>query len=278
MKLEVKGLTKTFGNNRVLDGVSAVFETGNIYGLFGRNGVGKSTFFRCIDDRIPFDGGTVEVDGMDVRDNAGLITLANDDNMFPSDMKVRDIVRSFSSLRDIDEEPVLRDLYSWGVDARRKWEKLSTGGRTMLMNALAINSASPFILLDEPVLGLDALNRDALYTRLLEDFGEDRCIVISSHIIDEVASFASHVMFLHGGHVTLSMPSEEIADKAHILSGSQEALSKVSGNWKLVSKGSRLGVPYMCVIGDVESIGDDVRDERVDLQRLFIEMTRKEEK
>ena len=278
MKLEVKDLVKTFGGRRVLDGVSAVFETGNIYGLFGRNGVGKSTFFRCIDDRIPFEEGSIEVDGVDARDGSGLVALANDDNMFPSDMLVRDIVRSFASLRDIDEEPVLRDLDSWGVDARRKWEKLSTGGRTMLMNALAINSACPFILLDEPVLGLDALNRDALYTRLLEDFGDDRCLVISSHIIDEVASFASHVMFLQNGHVTLSMPSDQIADRAHMLSGSQEALSKVSGNWRLVSKGSRLGVPYMCVIGDVESIGDDVRDERVDLQRLFIEMTREEEK
>lgn len=148
----------------------------------------------------------------------------------------------------------------------------------MLMNAMAINSACPFILLDEPVLGLDALNRDALYTRLLEDFGDDRCLVISSHIIDEVASFASHVMFLQNGRVTLSMPSDEIADRAHMLSGSQEALSKVAGDWRLVSKGSRLGVPYMCVIGDVESIGDDVRDEMVDLQRLFIEMTREEEK
>ena len=223
----------------------------------GRNGVGKSTFFRCIDDRIPFEEGSIEVDGVDARDGSGLVALANDDNMFPSDMLVRDIVRSFASLRDIDEEPVLRDLDSWGVDARRKWEKLSTGGRTMLMNALAINSACPFILLDEPVLGLDALNRDALYTRLLEDFGDDR---------------------LQNGHVTLSMPSDEIADRAHMLSGSQEALSKVAGDWRLVSKGSRLGVPYMCVIGDVESIGDDVRDERVDLQRLFIEMTREEAK
>ena len=85
-------------------------------------------------------------------------------------------------------------------------------------------------------------------------------------------------MFLQNGHVTLSMPSDEIADRAHMLSGSQEALSKVAGDWRLVSKGSRLGVPYMCVIGDVESIGDDVRDERVDLQRLFIEMTREEAK
>ena len=78
MKLEVKNLVKTFGGRRVIDGVSAVFETGNIYGLFGRNGVGKSTLFRCIDDRIPFEEGSIEVDGVDARDSSGLVALANE--------------------------------------------------------------------------------------------------------------------------------------------------------------------------------------------------------
>lgn len=276
MKLEIKNLKKAFSGNVVLDSLSLCLETGHIYGLFGRNGVGKSTFFRCISDQMNFDGGEVLFDGNDVRRNdvSSQMILSNEDNLFPSSVRVRDIVASFSAMRNVDEELIRNDLKAWGIDEKKRWEKLSTGQRTMLKNALALESGASFIFLDEPVLGLDAINRDAFYTRLLEVFSEDRCIVVSSHIIDEVASFASDIIFLEGGHITLEMPSEELSGKAHMLSGHGEKLDQVKGSFRLVSRGEKLAVPYICIVGDLESIPDGVLDETIDLNRLFIESTK----
>ena len=274
MRLEVSGLVRSFGKKRVLDGIDMAFSTGRIYGLFGRNGVGKSTLFRCICDQLPFEEGSVTVDGEDVRKRkAPLATiLAGEDNLLPSDMKVKDIVSAFAALRAVDADRIMADLGKWGVETARKWERLSTGQRTMLKNALALGSRAPFIFLDEPVLGLDAVNREALYTRILESAGEDVCLVISSHIIDELAVLASDIIFLDKGKVCLAEERDELEAKAMLLSGPSASLDAVKGDFRVVSRGERLSVPYMCILGTVTEAGDDIRVERADVQQLFVEI------
>ena len=176
--LEVKNLRKRYGQNLVLDGISLTFESGNIYGLFGRNGAGKSTLFRCINDLLPYDEGSILLDGAEYRDLAKekrkLLAIANEDNLFPADANIKAMASAYAYLRNIDEEKLLSDIDRFSLPARKKWEKLSTGERTMLKNVFAINSGASFIFLDEPVLGLDAINRDELYRRLLEDFSEEK--------------------------------------------------------------------------------------------------------
>ena len=144
----------------------------------------------------------------------------------------------------------------------------------MLKNVFAINSGASFIFLDEPVLGLDAINRDELYRRLLEDFSEEKTYIISSHIIDEVASFASYIYFLDSRRIVLEGESELIQQQSFILSGSSVDLAGVKGNFSIISRGNRLGSEYMCVLGKIEEVPASVKMEKTDLQQLFIEMTK----
>ena len=278
MKLEVKNLRKRYGQNLVLDGISLTFESGNIYGLFGRNGAGKSTLFRCINDLLPYDDGSILLDGAEYRDLAKekrkLLAIANEDNLFPADADIKAMACAYAYLRNIDEEKLLSDIDRFSIPARKKWEKLSTGERTMLKNVFAINSGASFIFLDEPVLGLDAINRDELYRRLLEDFSEEKTYIISSHIIDEVASFASYIYFLDSRRIVLEGESELVQQQSFILSGSSVDLAGVKGNFSIISRGNRLGSEYMCVLGKIEEVPASVKMEKTDLQQLFIEMTK----
>lgn len=278
MKLEVKNLRKRYGQNLVLDGISLTFESGNIYGLFGRNGAGKSTLFRCINDLLPYDEGSILLDGAEYRDLARekrkMLAIANEDNLFPADANIKSMASAYAYLRNIDEEKLLSDIDRFSIPARKKWEKLSTGERTMLKNVFAINSGASFIFLDEPVLGLDAINRDELYRRLLEDFSEEKTYIISSHIIDEVASFASYIYFLDSRRIVLEGESELIQQQSFILSGSSVDLAGVKGNFSIISRGNRLGSEYMCVLGKIEEVPASVKMEKTDLQQLFIEMTK----
>ena len=278
MKLEVKNLRKRYGQNLVLDSISLTFESGNIYGLFGRNGAGKSTLFRCINDLLPYDDGSILLDGAEYRDLAKekrkLLAIANEDNLFPADANIKAMACAYAYVRNIDEEKLLSDIDRFSIPARKKWEKLSTGERTMLKNVFAINSGASFIFLDEPVLGLDAINRDELYRRLLEDFSEEKTYIISSHIIDEVASFASYIYFLDSRRIVLKGESELIQQQSFILSGSSVDLAGVKGNFSIISRGNRLGSEYMCVLGKIEEVPASVKMEKTDLQQLFIEMTK----
>lgn len=278
MKLEVKNLRKRYGQNLVLDGISLTFESGNIYGLFGRNGAGKSTLFRCINDLLPYDEGSILLDGAEYRDLARekrkMLAIANEDNLFPADANIKSMASAYAYLRNIDEEKLLSDIDRFSIPARKKWEKLSTGERTMLKNVFAINSGASFIFLDEPVLGLDAINRDELYRRLLEDFSEEKTYIISSHIIDEVASFASYIYFLDSRRIVLEGESELVQQQSFILSGSSVDLAGVKGNFSIISRGNRLGSEYMCVLGKIEEVPASVKMEKTDLQQLFIEMTK----
>lgn len=278
MKLEVKNLRKRYGQNLVLDDISLTFESGNIYGLFGRNGAGKSTLFRCINDLLPYDEGSIMLDGAEYRDLARekrkMLAIANEDNLFPADANIKSMASAYAYLRNIDEEKLLSDIDRFSIPARKKWEKLSTGERTMLKNVFAINSGASFIFLDEPVLGLDAINRDELYRRLLEDFSEEKTYIISSHIIDEVASFASYIYFLDSRRIVLEGESELIQQQSFILSGNSVDLTGVKGNFSIISRGNRLGSEYMCVLGKIEEVPASVKMEKTDLQQLFIEMTK----
>lgn len=278
MKLEVKNLKKRYGQNLVLDGISLTFESGNIYGLFGRNGAGKSTLFRCINDLLPYDEGSILLDGAEYRDLARekrkILAIANEDNLFPADADIKAMACAYAYLRNIDEEKLLSDIERFSIPLKKKWEKLSTGERTMLKNVFAINSGASFIFLDEPVLGLDAINRDELYRRLLEDFSEEKTYIISSHIIDEVASFASYIYFLDSKRIVLEGESELIQQQSFILSGSSVDLDGVKGNFSIISRGNRLGSEYMCVLGKIEEVPASVKMEKTDLQQLFIEMTK----
>ena len=131
MKLEVKNLRKRYGQNLVLDSISLTFESGNIYGLFGRNGAGKSTLFRCINDLLPYDDGSILLDGAEhsdlAKEQSKLLAIASEDNLFPADANIKAMACAYAYVRNIDEEKLLSDIDRFSIPARKNGKSFQQG-------------------------------------------------------------------------------------------------------------------------------------------------------
>lgn len=278
MKIECSNIDKNFGSVKALKGVNLTFENGHIIGLFGRNGAGKSTLLKCIGNRIYPTNGEITIDGTPLYDNTKLFSsvfMIGEENMFPSETRIKDI---FSYLGDSgagDKEKAFALAKEFSLDVKKKWEKLSTGYRTIFKDILALSSKSKFVFFDEPVLGLDASYRDLFYERLLSSFSPDRCFVVSTHLIEEIEPLVDRIIIIERGEILREGDKEQILDNVFLYSGKKESVMETTKNLKVIRKRSLLGKYSEIVEGRGEE-RSGVNIEKIDLQRYFVELTKEE--
>lgn len=278
MKIECSNIDKNFGSVKALKGVNLTFESGHIIGLFGRNGAGKSTLLKCIGNRIYPTNGEITIDGTPLYDNTKLFSsvfMIGEENMFPSETRIKDI---FSYLGDSgagDKEKAFALAREFSLDVKKKWEKLSTGYRTIFKDILALSSNSKFVFFDEPVLGLDASYRDLFYEKLLSSFSPDRCFVVSTHLIEEIEPLVDRIIIIERGEILREGDKEQILDNVFLYSGKKESVMETTKNLKVIRKRSLLGKYSEIVEGRGEE-RSDVNIEKIDLQRYFVELTKEE--
>jgi sodium transport system ATP-binding protein len=212
--IEVVQLHKTFGDVQAVRDVSFVAPDGRITGLLGPNGAGKSTTMRLIAGTLEPDSGAALVDGFDtqgerVKAQQRIGVLADKRGLYER-LTARENIRYFGRLHDvpgpelerrIDELVVLLDM---GDLADRRTEGFSTGEKVKVAIARALVHEPQNVMLDEPTTGLDVMStrtmREAI--RRLRDDG--RCILLSSHIMQEVAMLCEHIVVIAGGSVRAS--------------------------------------------------------------------------
>ena len=172
-RIEVKGISKSFGDTVALDNVSVNFESGKIYGLLGRNGAGKSTLLNIISNRLFADAGTVFVDGEPAIENdraESKLYLMSEKNYYPEEMKVKEVLKwtkeFYGDYFDMESAESMAEIFK--LDLNKKTSKLSTGYKSIYKVVTALNLNTPYLFLDEPVLGLDANHRDLFYDLLLK--------------------------------------------------------------------------------------------------------------
>ena len=162
MSIEIKDIKKSFHTTKALDGVSCSFERGHIIGLLGRNGAGKSTLIKCIGNRLYQNEGSILIDGNEVRKSPKdfeRITIVGDENMLPSSTKLKNVFKMMDDMGVGSEEKALVLSKKFKLDVNKKWEKLSTGYRTIFKDILGLASNREYVFFDEPILGLDANHR-----------------------------------------------------------------------------------------------------------------------
>lgn len=190
MSIECKDITKQFGSTRALDQVSLTLEPGHIYGLLGNNGAGKSTLLSILTDRQLPDQGTVTVDGQPVRNNdAALhkVFMVGEQNFFPEDMKIKRALHTMTYFYpDFDLRRAHGQAKQFGLSLKKKIPALSTGYSSIFRLILGLSVNTPYVIFDEPVLGLDAQHRELFYRLLVEKFMAQSCtILLSTHLISE---------------------------------------------------------------------------------------------
>ncbi|MEE4212824.1 MAG: ABC transporter ATP-binding protein [Parvularcula sp.] len=211
--LDIKGLTKTYPNGvRALDGVDLTIGKG-MYGLLGPNGAGKSSLMRTLATLQSADKGSVTFDGIDLLKNPDPVRrmlgyLPQDFGVYPriSAIKLLDHIAVLKGLSNAKErktivEELLRQTNLW--DVRKKAPATYSGGmRQRFGIAQALLGDPKLIIVDEPTAGLDPEERNRFHN-LLSEIGENVVVILSTHIVEDVADLCADMAIMHQGRIAM---------------------------------------------------------------------------
>lgn len=218
--IEVQGLSKSFGTVKAVQEISFSAADGQITGLLGPNGAGKSTTLRMLYTLLKPDSGSARIDGfditrspLDVQTRIGVLSDAQ--GLYPR-LTTRENIRYFGRLHNLNGEKLegqidqLIGMLDMQFIADRRTEGFSTGERLKVAIARALVHNPGNVLLDEPTNGLDVKSTRAMrqFIQRLRDAG--KCIVLTSHIMQEVAALCDHIVIISSGVVAAQGTAAEL--------------------------------------------------------------------
>lgn len=278
--IETKNLCKSYRKSEALIDASLRFEENKIYGLLGRNGAGKTTLLNCIDGRIFSSSGEILMDGEPIPENdkkLNDIYLMTEQMLYPENMKIKDIFKwSANFYPDFDIPYAMRISEKFGLDVNKKSKALSTGYSSILKCVISLSVNTKYVFFDEPVLGLDANHRDLFYRLLIEKFSEEPfTAVVSTHLIDEVASIIEDVIIIEQGRVLRQDSCEQLLKNGYTISGRAADVDSFIIGKQILSADSIGGLKTVCVMEplDRSKVPPELNVTKLDLQKLFIQMT-----
>lgn len=282
MAIEFQHVNKTFGDTRALEDVSLIFEEGKIYGLLGNNGAGKSTLLNILTGRLCPDSGTVTVDGAPAGSDAALsrLFLVGEKNLYPDDMKVKRALDTAALFYPDFDRAYAEDLArQFGLPLNKKINSLSTGYGSIFRIVLGLSVNTPYVLFDEPVLGLDAQHRDLFYKLLVRKYAESPCtMVISTHLIAEVADLIEHTVIIRKGRILQDAPTEALTAACWAVSGPAGLVDGWAAGRNVLTTTALGGLKTVCVRGAVEEeLPAGLERRRVGLQEYFISLMEEED-
>lgn len=210
MYVEVHHLTKTIKRKTVLRDVNAEFERGNIYGIVGPNGSGKTMLLRAICGFIRPDTGTVSIDGKPVEFNKKLPesvgVIIENPGFIPSQSAMENLRYLADINHAFDQHEIMRllDLFGLRNHAQEKVRSYSLGMRQKLAIVQALMEHQPLILLDEPTNGLDERSVTVFLEEMKRQRDAGRTVLIASHHSDELSRIANHLYLMSDGVLSSS--------------------------------------------------------------------------
>jgi sodium transport system ATP-binding protein len=221
--IEVENLYKTFhtkaGPVHAVRGVTFQARDGEITGLLGPNGAGKTTTLRMLYTLMSPDQGTVRVDGIDIQADATSVRrrlgVLPDARGVYKRMTARENIEYFGRLNGLDDATIAQRItqlaQTLGMDfLERRTEGFSQGQRTKTAIARALVHAPKNVILDEPTNGLDVMTTRGLRGFLQQLRSEGRCVILSSHIMQEVTALCDRIVVIAGGEVKACGTPEEL--------------------------------------------------------------------
>lgn len=281
-RLVAENIVKTYGNKNALDGVSLTLESGKIYGLIGRNGAGKTTLLSILTSQNPATSGSVQFDGQPVWENPAVLDqLCFSRELNPmagnnaNTMKVKEYLRIAATFFPYWDKAMAEELVKiFGLDIKKRINKLSKGMMSMVTVIVALASKAPFTFLDEPVAGLDVVAREQFYRILIDEFTETgRTFVISTHIIEEAADVFEEVIMVDKGKILLKENAQELMERSVHVSGHADEVDQAVAGLNVYREeklGRSKGVTVMLKPGQKIDTSYDVHVQKISLQKLFV--------
>ena len=236
--IQAEGLHKSFGAKNAVEGVSFVARDGEITGLLGPNGAGKTTTLRMLYTLMRADSGRVLVDGIDAQTHPvevrRLLGVLPDARGLYRRLTARENIRYFAALQGLTAEQtraridlLIKTLAMEDI-ADRRTEGFSQGERLKTAIARALVHDPSNVVLDEPTNGLDVMATRSLREFLRQLKSEGRCVLFSTHIMQEVAALCDRIVIIAQGRVVAEGSAAEIQEQAHEQS-LEEAFMKIIG-------------------------------------------------
>lgn len=280
MSIDIKNVSKSFGNIKALDDISLEFKENKIYGLFGRNGAGKSTLLNIISNRIFANSGEVLIDGENAVENdraQGEIFLMSEAMLYPESMKIKDAFRLTKEFYDdFDVDYANRLSEQFGLKTNKKTKGLSTGYKSIFKIIVALATNVKYLIFDEPILGLDASHRDLFYKLLIENYDKNpRTIIISTHLIEEISTIVEDVVIIKDGKLIKQQSCEELLNMGLTVTGAEALVNEFAKDKNIIGSDTLGNYKSIYMLGNIDknNIPSGLEVSKLDLQKLFIQLT-----
>lgn len=280
--IQIKNITKRYNDVTALDNISFSFEYGKIYGLLGRNGAGKSTLINIIANRIFPDSGEILIDGIPTKENMEVhekIHCMSEKDLYNTSLKVKEHFKwmsRFYSCFDIEKAYSIAEKFN--LNTNKKFKQLSKGYQSIFKLTAAVALNVPYLIFDEPVLGLDANHRELFYNILLSDYEENpRTIIFATHLIEEVANIIEDVVIIESGKLLLQDSVENLLETGYCVSGMTSEVDKFCAGKKVIGEDILGGMKLAYILGQREELpqNSNLQITNMNLQKLFVKLTEK---
>lgn len=241
--VEVSGLTRKYRDVTAVNDATFTIEEGAIYGLLGRNGAGKTTMMNLLTGQDFATSGTIRIFGEHPVENAEVLQqtcFIKESQRYPEDFKPKHVFASAPHFfPNWDQSFADRLIKDFRVPLDRRMKKLSRGQTSAVGVIVGLASRARLTFFDEPYLGLDAVARQIFYDRLLEDYARHpRTVILSTHLIDEVADLLEHVIVIDEGRIIINAAADDVRGYATAIVGATSAVDKFIGDREVLHRDS----------------------------------------
>lgn len=264
MSIEVKNISKVYGEQKALNNVSFSIKKGEIVGFLGPNGAGKSTMMKILTSYLPASEGEAFVNGFDVKKEELQVQKSvgylSEQNPLYLDMFVKEYLLFNAGIYKIPKTEVDKVIEATGLtpEAHKKISQLSKGYKQRVGLATALLHNPEVLILDEPTTGLDP-NQLIEIRQLIKNTGEDKTVLLSTHIMQEVEAICDRVIIINKGEIVLD-------EKLSELKKNQQQIIEVEFDYRVeeialqtLPKIEKIDNPYGFVYNLYFSTDDDMR-------------------
>ena len=273
--IELKQVTKQYGQATVLKNITLSIDEPGIYCLLGRNGAGKTTLLKSVAGYQNITSGTIQVDDKLITTSTldtGVSYIENFAKHF--NLPVRKLLQIASEVNpNYDYDFASEMMERFDLDGKKKFNHLSLGMKTMVSTIICLASNKSVVLLDEPVLGFDAIMRVEFYDMLTESFRKHpRIIIVSTHIIEEIAKTIQKLIIIDKGSVRFFDTLQSVETKAFRISGLQKDVEAATQNRNVIGQDTVGGLVTTYIFDNPPEQTASLEIHPLSLQDFFIQM------
>ena len=216
--IDVKNVSKEYKGKVALSNCNIKIPKGQVIGLFGANGAGKTTLMKCIMGFLTFDG-EITLDGEKIgQSNISKIAFATGDHSFFPSITADDHKLFYKMQFPMFNEQryeALMDFFE--LPTKKKISEFSLGQQNQFEVVLAISQGADYVFMDEPFAGNDVFNREDFYEVLVSVLNEDETVIISTHLIEEIADYIDRAILIRKGRIIDDLSVKDIEDSGRTL-------------------------------------------------------------